>query len=334
MNKMFIAFVQTLAVATSQAAVQRAEIKNYIAKAPLIVAVIDTGIDVNHPSFQEALWENPGEKGFDSKGRDKRFNNIDDDDNGFVDDFHGWNFVSNTNDITDEHGHGTHIAGIIEQEVHNHRRQPSSLFRPVRLMILKYFNPKAKNDENLKNSVQALRYAVKMNANIINYSGGGAQQSDLELQAIREAQKKSILLVAAAGNEGTNTDRFHYYPANYPVANIISVAALDQKGRLLDFSNYGSKSVSLAAPGDHVYSSLPGGRYGVMSGTSQATARVTGIVASITSRSLVVPSVAEMIRSLLRSGQHEPRLEGKTKFSLAIGKRSDSFVARQSSDPN
>lgn len=330
---------QVMQIQTAYGAIPNALIRRELSQQPLVIAVIDTGADASHPALKNSLWQNPGELGTDSKGRDKRFNGIDDDDNGFVDDFQGWNFVSNSNDIKDEHGHGTHIAGIIEHEVQSQRRKPSSIDTPVRLMILKYFNPKARLDENLTNTVRALKYAIKMGAHIINYSGGGSQQSELELQVIREAQKKSILIVAAAGNEGSNTDRYHYYPANYPVSNIVSVAATDNKGQLMDFSNYGQKSVSIAAPGDHVFSSLPGGRYGVMSGTSQATARVTGIVASIAARSSHTPSALELIRSLLRTGQYDSRLKGKTKFAVTVGqissdKRSDSFVAKDSSYPN
>lgn len=343
----WILIVQALTIPTVYGAIPNILLKAELGTSPLIIAVIDTGADANHPALKNTIWQNPGEIGLDSQGHDKRFNGIDDDDNGFVDDFQGWNFVSNSNDIKDEHGHGTHVAGIIEQEARvpfdQKIRFPQNEFSQkkvlIKLMILKYFNPKARHDENLVNTVRALRYAIKMGAQMINYSGGGSQQSELELQAIREAQKKSILIIAAAGNEGNNTDRVHYYPANYPASNILSVAATNNKGQLMDFSNYGPKSISIAAPGDHVFSSLPGGRYGVMSGTSQATARVTGIVASIAARSFKSKSALELVRSLLQTGQYDSRLKGKTKFAISVGqstsdKRSDSYIAHKFPDSN
>ncbi|WP_295899604.1 S8 family peptidase [uncultured Bdellovibrio sp.] len=228
----------------------------------IVVAIIDTGVDVNHPLIKKHLWVNPKEKE----------NALDNDGNGYAEDLHGWNFVSNNNDISDNHGHGTHIAGIILQKAKSHR---------VKFMILKYYDPEKSGDDNLLNTVKAIRYATKMKADIINYSGGGDVRSPLEEAAIRDAQRQGILFVAAAGNEGRNTDRVGYYPAGYRLSNIISVAAMDARKRLLASSNYGAKSVDIVAPGNHILSALPGGRYGYMTGTSQATAWVSGLAASL-----------------------------------------------------
>ncbi|WP_253696959.1 S8 family peptidase [Bdellovibrio bacteriovorus] len=232
----------------------------------IVVAIIDTGVDINHPLIRDHLWVNPN----DQK------NTLDDDGNGYADDLHGWNFVSNNSDISDNHGHGTHVAGIILQKAKTQK---------VKFMILKYYDPLQSGDDNLLATVKAIRYATKMKADIINYSGGGDSRSPLEEAAIRDAQKQGIVFVAAAGNEGRDTDRVGYYPAGYRLSNIISVAAVDSRKRLLASSNYGSKSVDIAAPGKNVFSSLPGGRYGFMTGTSQATAWVSGLVASLLARS-------------------------------------------------
>lgn len=228
----------------------------------IVIAIIDTGVDINHPLVKDNLWTNPREK----------ISSYDDDGNGYADDLHGWNFVSNSHDLTDNHGHGTHIAGIIKQ------RAPSAR---VKFMILKYYDPAQPAQDNLMNTVKAIRYATRMKADIINYSGGGDEKSPLEEAAIREAEREGILFVAAAGNEGRNTDESGYFPAGYRLSNMISVAALDTQKTLLASSNYGVRSVDIAAPGKHIYSSLPGGHYGFMSGTSQATAWVTGLAANL-----------------------------------------------------
>lgn len=232
----------------------------------IVVAIIDTGVDINHPLIRNHLWVNPQEQK----------NAFDDDGNGYADDLHGWNFASNNNDLSDNHGHGTHVAGIILQKARSQR---------VKFMVLKYYDPLKSGDDNLLSTVKAIRYAIKMKADIINYSGGGDERSPLEEAAIRDAQKQGILFVAAAGNEGRNTDRVGFYPAGYRLSNIISVAAMDSRKRLLASSNYGSQSVDIVAPGKNVFSSLPGGKYGFMTGTSQATAWVSGLVASLLTQS-------------------------------------------------
>jgi thermitase len=241
----------------------------------IVVAVIDTGSDLQHEDLANNYWKNPGETGKDSKGRDKSTNGVDDDGNGFVDDVNGWNFVSNNNNLTDNHGHGTHIAGIIGAEAGN-KKGVAGISPEVSLMVLKYYDPKVPNTDNLKNTVNAIRYAIKMKAHIINYSGGGTEYSQEEFEAVKEAQKEGILFVAAAGNERSNSDKHKYYPADYGLTNIISVTAIDPSTEVLASSNYGEETVDLAAPGQNILSTLPGSNYGTMTGTSQATAFVTG----------------------------------------------------------
>lgn len=231
----------------------------------VVTAIIDTGVDIKHEELKDNIWINPGETGYDSLGRNKESNGIDDDNNGFIDDIHGWNFVNNNNDITDQHGHGTHVAGII-----NKRKYSNS-----KLMILKYYDPRAKNNENLIYSLQALKYAIDNNAQLINYSGGGYTPSSTEKSLLEVALNKNIILIAAAGNNSSNNDKIGFFPGSYQLKNIIAVAAIDYNQELLSFSNYGKKTVALAALGKNVYSTLPDGKYGFMTGTSQATAIVT-----------------------------------------------------------
>ncbi|WP_413288253.1 S8 family peptidase [Bdellovibrio sp. HCB337] len=282
----------------------------------VVVAVIDTGADVSHEDMDENIWSNPGETGKDSKGRDKATNKVDDDGNGFVDDVHGWNFVSNNNSLTDNHGHGTHIAGIIGAKAGNNKGI-SGISPEVSLMILKYYDPKVSGTDNLKNTVASIKYAVKMGANIINYSGGGTEFSQEEKDAIVEAEKKGILFVAAAGNERSNSDQFKYYPADYGLSNIVSVTAIDPSTEVLSSSNYGVETVDLAAPGQNILSCLPGNTYGYMTGTSQATAFVSGAAALVMARREAFKAV-EIKKYILSTGDAVASLSTKTRTSRQL----------------
>lgn len=295
------------------------------------VAIIDTGIDAQHPDLTSNLWVNEGETGLDSKGRNKATNGIDDDGNGFIDDVHGWNFVGNNNDLKDSHGHGTHIAGIIGAEGGN-GIGISGVSPHVSLMVLKYYDPNSRSSDNLTNTVKAIDYAVKMNAHIINYSGGGLSPAIEERQAIERAMKKGILFVAAAGNERSNSDVRKYYPADYGLANIVSVTAIDKTQNVLPSSNWGESTVHIAAPGNNIYSTLPNGQYGYMTGTSQATAFVSGVAALIMANNSEMHEATRMIKYLTQTGDTDMKLTGKTMYR----KRLNTYkaLALQDSDLN
>ena len=281
----------------------------------IIVAVIDTGIDVKHPDLRNNLWVNKGEVGKDARGRDKAHNGIDDDGNGFIDDVHGWNFVHANSNLKDNHGHGTHISGIIGAEGGN-GVGISGVAPKVSIMTLKYFDPTASGTDYLKNTIRSINYAVKMGAHIINYSGGGLEFSAEERQAVEAARKKGILFVAASGNEFSNSDKSKYYPASYDLSNIISVTAVNPKINVLKSSNYGTKTVDIAAPGENIYSTLPGG-YGLLTGTSQATAFVTGVAALVMAHHQ--DFTAERVKKyILATGDNVPSLIGKTGTSKKL----------------
>ena len=271
---------------------------------PVTVAAIDTGCDIHHPDLTEWIWNNAGESGWDDNGRDKSSNGIDDDDNGFVDDVHGWDFVSNSPALMDEHGHGTHVAGIIGAKAGSDT--------PMSLMILKYYDTVGDGELNMEASVRAIRYAVRMGARIINYSGGGLQRNQREEEALREAEAQGVLVVAAAGNEGANSDFVPFYPASYDLPNIVSVTATDDEGRLLRTSNFGRVSVDVAAPGKNILSALPNARHGFMTGTSQATAQITAAAAVLMSRAATWPRPESLIEQMQQSGRRLASLEGKT----------------------
>lgn len=288
----------------------------------ITVCVIDTGADTKHPDLVKNLWVNKGESGKDSKGRDKASNKIDDDGNGFIDDVNGWNFVDNNNDLHDSHGHGTHIAGIIGAEGGN-GIGISGVSPKVSLMVLKYYDAKGSDVNNLVNTVKAIDYAVKMNCNIINYSGGGIAPSTEEKAAIERANQKGILFIAAAGNERSNSDIRKYYPADYGLPNILSVTAIDRFQNVLPSSNYGEQTVDVAAPGNDIISTLPGGQYGFMTGTSQATAFASGVAALVMANNPNMRKASEIKKYLTLTGDNDEKLAGKTRWR----KRLNSYKA-------
>ena len=267
-------------------------------KRKIIVAVIDTGTDISHPALKNNIWVNK---------KEIPNNGIDDDKNGFIDDVNGWNFVTNDNSPKDSHGHGTHIAGIIVSSAPD-----------VELMILKYFDPKSLSDKNLINTVKAIDYAVQNGAHIINYSGGGFGQNPDEDAAIKRAKDKNVLFVAAAGNDTEDSDKKSFYPASYDHSNIISVASLTEESHLVESSNYGVKTIDLAAPGKNIYSTLPNNRYGNMTGTSQATAFVTGALAMYMESSLENQTPEKLIEYIVMTGNFEEELKGKTKYKTKL----------------
>lgn len=267
----------------------------------VVVAVIDTGCDIHHEDLHENIWQNP---------REIPGNNIDDDQNGFVDDVYGWSFVDNSPDISDNHGHGTHVAGIIAAMAGNNKGI-AGVAPKVKIMCLKYYDPRKASD-HLKNTINAIDYAIKMGAHIINYSGGGLEPSLEEKRVIEKALQKGILFVAAAGNEKSNSDLKPYYPADYGLPNIISVTAINPSKLVLPSSNYGVHTVDIAAPGYQILSLLPGNSYGYMTGTSQATAFVSGAAALVKSK---YPDFTfEDIKNyILATGDAEPTLVEKTR---------------------
>ena len=224
----------------------------------VIIAVVDSGIDINHPDIKGNLWINKNEIPDDG---------IDNDSNGYVDDVYGWNFDGDNNNVTDDNGHGTHVAGIIAASGNN-TQGISGLMWNATIMPLKFLDKNG--DGYISDAVKAISYATKMGAFIINCSWGGPSYSKA-LQDVIE--NSSALVVCAAGNEvsSEDIDTLPNYPASYASSNIITVAAVDKHDNLCTFSNYGINSVDVAAPGYSIYSTWPGSRYYYMQGTSMAT---------------------------------------------------------------
>lgn len=235
----------------------------------ITIGIIDTGIDINHPDLKNSIWKNPGEIPGDG---------IDNDKNGYIDDIYGWDFVNNNNSVYDGTGdsHGTHVAGTIAA-AKNNTIGVAGVAPKVKVMSLKFLG---NNGGTISNAIKAIEYAKNKGVKITNNSWGGGGFSQTLYSAI---QQSNSLFIAAAGNNGNNTDQTPMYPAAYNLSNILSVASITNKGSLSSFSNYGKTSVDVAAPGTDILSTLPNNSYGFYSGTSMATPHVSGVAALIQS---------------------------------------------------
>ncbi len=209
----------------------------------VVVAVIDSGVDVNHEDLKNNLWINTGEIAN---------NGIDDDGNGYIDDVNGWDFLINDNDPRDANGHGTHVAGTIAARGNN-KKGVAGVSWYAKIMVLRFLD--AWGLGSTANAIAAIEYANDMGADVINNSWGGGG-GDQALKAAIDAS--TALVVCAAGNSGRNNNITPHYPSSFTSANIIAVAASNQDDQLAGFSNYGNVSVDVAAPGVNIWSAAPG----------------------------------------------------------------------------
>ena len=237
---------------------------------PVVVAVLDTGIDATHPDLAGELWANPREIPGDG---------IDDDGDGYVDDVNGWNFVARNGKTTDDNGHGTHVAGIIGADANN-GVGTAGVDWHVSLMAVKVLGSHATGAPSTV--AKGIRYAIARGARIINLSLATPIYDPALRSALTAAQDAGVLVVAAAGNWGESLSSVPEYPASYQAPNVISVAATNQDGALDETSNYGA-DVDIAAPGTDIVSTARGGGYELRTGTSMATAFVSGVAALVAS---------------------------------------------------
>ncbi len=282
---------------------------------PVVVAVIDTGVDYTHEDLVDNLWRNPGEMGTDAQGRDKSSNQVDDDNNGYVDDVIGWDFVMNDNkpyDITTppeqllmgegNPGHGTHCSGNVGARGDN-GKGIAGADPTAKIMALRFISEKGQG--TTADAVKAITYAINNGAQVMSNSWGSNGDDPQDPagnkalhDAIQAAQAKGVLFVAAAGNGDQSGNGFDNdtsstpsVPASYPYDIIVSVAATDSSGALASFSNWGKKTVTLAAPGVKIFSTVVGSKYSdtvfdlgggltaTWDGTSMATPHVAGAAA-------------------------------------------------------
>jgi subtilisin family serine protease len=264
----------------------------------VLVAVIDTGIQISHPDLAANVWTNPGE----IPG-----NGLDDDGNGYVDDVRGWDYVNWDNDPADDHGHGTHCAGIIGA-VGNNAIGVSGVCWEVSLLALKFLNSSGNGYES--DAAEATLYAASLGARVTSNSYTGTAWSQILKDALDTAGQAGVLCVAAAGNTGNNIDFFPEYPAAYESPNLISVAATTRTDALASYSNYGALTVDLAAPGSEILSTTLQSGFTLSSGTSMAAPQVAGACALLMSYR---PAFSHMqVRDLLLTTvEARPALTGK-----------------------
>ena len=271
----------------------------------VVIGVIDSGVDINHPDLAANIWVNPGET---------PNNGIDDDGNGFIDDVNGWDFYDDDNTPNDGNGHGTHVAGTIGA-VGNNNSGIAGVNWEISLLPLRFLG----NDGSgwTSDAVAAVNYATMLkrdfgiNVVATNNSWGGGGYSRTLDRAIEAANDQGIMFVAAAGNEGNNNDTNPRYPTNYDAPNVISVAALNRNDNLASFSNYGAATVDIGAPGVSIYSTLPGNSYGSFSGTSMAAPHVAGVVGLLNAAKPGI-SVTEVSSAILGTVDSLQSLDGKT----------------------
>jgi subtilisin family serine protease len=267
----------------------------------VVVAVIDSGVDYTHPDLIKNMWVRPPGM---ARYSDAQL--------GTIDDAHGFNAVDNTGDPMDDNGHGTHCAGIIGAEGDNNEGIAGINWK-LEIMPLKFID--ASGSGTTKDAIKAINYVIDrkragVNVRVINASWGSTAKSKALEDAIREAGEEGILFIAAAGNSSADSDRSPHYPAGYNLPNVISVAALNRKDELASFSNYGAKSVHIAAPGSEILSTWLGGTFEEHSGTSMATPEVVGVAALVLSVEPKI-SVKDLRQRLLDSVDPLPGLKGK-----------------------
>jgi subtilisin family serine protease len=258
--------------------------------------------DILAPMVLNAQGQDTGRGGWAYAG------NTQDGDTAHPNDFVGWNFVTNTNRPFDDNGHGTQVAGIIGATGNNGVGVAGVDWR-VSLMACKFMA--ADGQGYISDFIAALGYAARHGAKVANNSWAGAAYSAALSAAIDQARQAGVVFVAAAGNYGRDTDTAPTYPADFNLANVVSVAAIDRNGRLASFSDYGSHSVDVGAPGVDVLTPLAGGGYGLISGTSAAAPFVSGVAALVLSEHPTW-TYLQVIDQILHTARPTAALSGKT----------------------
>lgn len=267
----------------------------------VVVAVIDTGVDYNHPELTNNMWANTGEVPGDG---------IDNDGNGYIDDYRGWDFFNKDNDPFDDHNHGTHVAGTIAAAGYNGIGLIGVNYK-AKIMPVKFLGSAGYGYTS--DAIEAILYAARMGAKVMSNSWGGGGYSTALREAINTAYANGngALFIAAAGNDFSDGDFTPHYPSSYDVPNVVAVAATDHNDAMAFFSNYGFTSVDLGAPGMNIYSAKPNNEYRYASGTSMATPHVSGVAALIMA---VYPylTVDEVKNLILNSTDPKASLQDKT----------------------
>ncbi|MFC2103130.1 S8 family serine peptidase [Bacteroidota bacterium] len=270
----------------------------------VLLAIIDTGIDFLHPDLENKIYINSGETGTDNSGQDKRSNDIDDDGNGFVDDFRGWDFTDRAgfpfdssggdyldwdNNPMDEHGHGTYIGGIAGAQANN-ITGIAGVAPNIQLVNLRAFDPSGFGEED--DVAAAILYAVQIGVKVINMSFGDNAFSLVLRDVVEFAYSQGVVLVGSSGNSGSNDP---HYPSGY--SSVISVGNSTREDFVAGSSNFGS-TLDLVAPGSSIFTTSRDNNYASINGTSAATPHVSATAALLLSlQSFTNEEIKQIIKS-------------------------------------
>ena len=295
----------------------------------IIVGVIDSGVQYNHPDLIDNVWTNSGEIAG---------NGIDDDNNGYVDDYYGYDFDNDDSDPMDDNGHGTHVAGTIGAQGNN-TTGVAGVSWDASLMSLKVIGNGSNADV-----ARAIDYATDNGAKITNnsygYAGTNVSGSQVISDAVQRAENSGVLYIVAAGNSRTGIPasdldgNFNSWPAEYSKvhSNVITVAAIDEDGSFASYSHWGDESVQIAAPGTDIASTYYGSQYAYLSGTSMATPHVAGAAALLWAER---PDLNYLeIKSALLDTARADHLNLVTDGVLDLGAAMVSITSSTNSPPN
>jgi subtilisin family serine protease len=281
------------------------------------VAVIDSGVDVNHRLLRSQILVNAGESGLDNSGKSKANNGVDDDENGYIDDVYGYDFSSNSNNLTDEVQHGTHVAGIIAA-AHNDSTVSSTYIQGVapkaKILPIKFLTP---DGGYLSDAMKAIDYAVLRGAKIINASWGGTGCSLSLRQKVSDLSNLNVLFVSAAGNSGRNLDRYPEYPAAFNVGIQITVGSITPNFLPASHSNYSLDLVHIFAPGVEIISTITNNGEAPYEGTSMATPFISGVAALLLSNA-PHESLYEVRSKILQSVQVDQLFLNQTRGRIVL----------------
>lgn len=287
---------------------------------PVVVAVVDSGVDMRHPGLRNAMWTNPGEIAG---------NGVDDDGNGYVDDVHGANVVDPGAEMGDPCGHGTRVAGVIAARPGGADGGAVGVAYESQIMAVRVLDAAGRG--NTAQLAEGIRYAVSNGAQVINISANTPAEGPDLLSAMAFADAQGVVVVASAGNDGRNLDVLPSFPASDASAGVVSVAALGTAGGLASFSNFGPLSVDVAAPGVGLVTLAPGGHYSLFDGTSAAAAYVSGAAALVLAAS--DGASPDRIRDVLMGSARDRDPSQLGSGSVAVDRAVAAVAAAEHSSP-